>query len=464
MTLRPSLLLAPLCALAPAARVQEGVTQERVQSAFVEVRAAVESALAFAPAALELRFVEPAAVAERITAENLPMVRLRQSDPAKAEAEARSLGFALSQFAFAKYAWSTHELLVVTDRWEEQAEQLGRPEMCDDATLRAVLVHELMHARDDAEHDIASLLLRASTSDAAVAANALLEGHAQFEARRVCARAGWSAGFDTYTTAIGALPESAGELDEVSRTMLRVQSATIAAAYNQGERFVAALFEAGGAELVARAFREPPADGDTIFHPEWYLDPTKRPRVLYDAEPALDLVAARYPEETWSSQRASLQQAQVEAALALLPTETVANVVRTLRAARVIVQKPQVAPDSKMVVVALMEFEDEAAARAYLDAARRLGELKAERMKTGSLRITDRRHTELDRPAYSGYLERLHMKIGPTDVEVVALDAARGPLVAECVFSGEPIEDEALAAFAGELLDAARPIAAPAPR
>lgn len=446
-----------LLALAQVAAAQEAVTAERVRAAYADACAAVASTLAFRPEpALELRFVEPAELAARVAEENLPLVRLRQSDPARAEAEARQLGAAFAQLAFAKYAWSTRELLVLSGQWELQAERLDRPEMCDDGTLRAVLVHELVHARDDAEFGLSAVLQQADSNDATSALNALIEGHAQFLARRVCAAAGWTEGFEAFTGAIGALPESTAELDEFTRTILRVQSAALTSAYHQGERFVAALEAAGGPERVARAFREPPRDGETIAHPEWYLDPGTRPRVLYDAEPALAHFAARFPAEVWSAQRLSLAPAQIEAALALLPRETVASVVGTLRASRLISLQPSAAPGSKVVALVVMEFEGAAGAQAYLAAARELGRRKDELMKEGQVRVLGSRTTELEAPGVDGFLVRRQMKNGALTFEAITLDAARGTLVLETVFSGEAIADEAHVALVGELFERIR--------
>lgn len=452
-------------ALAPLAAGQEAITQERLRAAYADACGAVATTLAFRPEpALALCFVEPDELAACIAAENLPAVRLRQSDPARAEAEARQLGQASAQFVFAKYAWSTREVLVLCEPWELQAERLDRPEMCDDASLRAVLVHELVHARDDAEFGLAAVLERADSNDAASALNALIEGHAQFLARRVCAEAGWAAGFEAFTGAIGALPESNAALDEVTRTLLRIQSATLQGAYHQGERFVAALHAAGGAERVARAFREPPRDGETIAHPEWFLDPSTRPRVRYDPGAALDHFAARFPAEVWSAQRLALTAAQIEAALALLPKETVAHVVAGLRASRLISLQPSAEPASKMVALVVMEFEDEAGAHAYLAAARELMRKKDELMRTGPLRVLGSETSELG-GGQTGFLVRRQMKIGAIAFEAVTLDAARGPLVVETVFSGEPIEDAAHVALVGELFERVRPLAdAPAPR
>src|SRR6185295_2918456 len=158
-------------------------------------------------------------------------------------------------------------------------------------------------------------------------------------ARRVCKARGWSAGFDAYTGLIGKIPDSAKQLGEGLMTTLRARSEATLFTYRDGERFVAAL-DAAGAEAVARAFREPPRDGETILHPEWFLDPKKRPAVLYDPEPALELFIARFPNSVWTAQRQSLQSSQFESGMTSLPKEEAHALAASLRGARQVVLYP----------------------------------------------------------------------------------------------------------------------------
>jgi hypothetical protein len=288
------------------------VTETQVRAAFDEARAAVQQAgqrKALDPVP-PLTFTTAAELGKCVAAENLPLVRLRQSDPEKAAREADQLGMGFAQLAYAKYSWSTKKFLVVLESWNQQARLMDDLEFTEDEAVRAVLVHELVHALDDASYDLSACTLRCPSADAVTGFNAVLEGHAQHVARAVCAHAGWSDGFDTFTGHIGAVPSTG--VDEGLRQYLRIQSATILSAYGDGERFVAALDEHGGAELVGRAFATPP-DAETIFHPDWFIDPSTRPVSRYDPEPALDLLAARFPADAWTATRVALTPAQVSA-------------------------------------------------------------------------------------------------------------------------------------------------------
>jgi hypothetical protein len=288
--------------------------------------------------------------------------------------------------------------------------------------------------------------------DAVTGFNAVLEGHAQHVARAVCARAGWSEGFEAFSAQIGALPSG---LDEVMLQLLRVQSATLASAYHDGERFVAAIEASGGAELVARAFQAPP-DGETIFHPDWFIDPANRPVTRYDPEPALDLFNARFPAETWNSTRVSITPAQASTGLALLPEETVRRVVATLRNARALSLQPIADPTAKYVSLVVLEFDAPASAEAYLAAARELSHVKDERMKRGVNRILSSSYVSLDCEDSKGELFQKRMRSGPMEFDVFSIDLQRGPLVLETVFSNEPIERDAHVALVSQLLDSVR--------
>lgn len=438
----------------------QAVTEERLRAAYEEARAALAAEPGFAlPAEARLVLCDTATVAARIEAENLPLIRLREPDADKAAESARQVGASLAQVVFAKYAWSTRELLVVPAAWQAQAHLLDRPEMTGDAALRAVLVHELVHAWDDARVGLTAFLAGLDSNDAVLAASALIEGHAQFRARRLCERHGWSPGFEAFTSGIGQVPEGSAAMGEGMQLLLRIQGANLRSAYLDGERFVAALHAAGGDELVARAFQSPPGDAETILHPGWYLDPSTRPAVLHDPEPALDLFAERFPAAEWTANRVSLQSAQVAAGLALLPAETVQQVTAPLRAGRALSLQPSAAPESKMVVLVVLEFESEPAARAFVAAAEELGERKDEALRQGMLRITDSEREPLALPpelGITGFRQRLAMVNGTFAFEVATVDATRGRLVVELVFSGEPIEDGELAALAGKLLEAVR--------
>ncbi len=454
------LLLASPWARAEEARLE--ISRERLEAAFAEARAAVESRVeAKLDPALELKLVESDVIAEHVAAENLPAIRLRQRDEEKARAEADAAGEVLAQMALAKYAWSTRELLVVPATWESHADLLGRPQLTSDGALRAVMVHELVHALDDARFDFGQTIAKLPTLDAVLAFNAVIEGHAQHVTRAVCAKQGWNEGFDAFADSIGAIPEVPPELGELTKVLMEIASVSLTSAYEDGERFIAELERAGSRDAIVRAFREPPSEMEFILHPEWFLDPATRPKLCFDLERGLAVFAERLPADTWTTQRLTLSSAQVGVALALLPEQTVERIVDSAVTTRVLIAQPTAAPASKNVLLGVIEFRSDDEALFYAGAARELARIKAEKMKEGILSILDSKVTGIDDERARGFAQRLRVRAGLEEIDVHAVTVARGHIVSESVFSAEQIADEEHVRLAIAVLDAVRRVEEP---
>ncbi len=438
------LSLLPLTCVATVLRGQqpsyEPVTEARLQAAYVDARAACEKVLG---ARLEqlppLQLAEVDALAEVIAAENLPSVRLREPDDDKATTAAEQIGAQLAPVVYAKYAWSTRTFLVVPKTWERLARTLQRPELTADVTLRAVMVHELCHAIDDHKFDFAARLREAKTADAVTAYGAVIEGHAQLQARRVCAKSGWTDGFATLTDSVGALPAKM-MVGEAEQFLLRTRAAALAMAYVDGERFAATVLAARPETGARDIFEAPPKDAETILAPKWYLDPTSRPELLYDFEPALDALVATFDKDVWSSSRSNATGKQLAAGLTMLPKEEIDALVASLRAMRIVQLAPTAAPQSKIVILAAMEFDSEDAAARWIALSKRVSDHKDETMDKGVLRITGSKTTELTGNPLRGYLQEKQMKNGRVNFSVASIDAMQGRIVLETVFSGEPPE------------------------
>lgn len=442
------------------ATAQEGapapVTEERVTAAYADARAACKEVLGVDLDTLPpLKLVAARELGDAVAAENLPLISLRESDEAKAKVMARALGQQFAAVAYAKYAWSTKSFLVVSKNWEHSARTLRRPGLTADHTLRAVMVHELCHAIDDQKFDLGKRVLEAGDVDAAGAFNAVLEGHAQLITRRVCKVRGWSDGFDLYTGSIGTVPDGSAD-GEVLMLQLRATAAALAAAYLDGERFVAAVVEARPEKGVSDVFLSPPKDLDTILQPGWYLDPKSRPAVLFDPEPAIDAFLAKFDVDVWTATRASPTPKQLATGLTMLPKEEVEALVASIRALRFAQVVPTASPQAKVAYAIVMEFDSEQSARRWVAASDTVSKKKDESMKTGTVRIVSSSTRNLDEGPVRGVLQRKGMAAGAHEFEVVSIDAWRGRLVVETLYSGDPPPDEAHVRLVDELLSAAR--------
>ncbi|MCA8975742.1 MAG: hypothetical protein KDC98_13555 [Planctomycetes bacterium] len=433
-------LLAPIAAQKP--RLVP-VSEERLLAAYADARAACEEVLGASLDELPpLKLVEPEDVARVIANENLPAIRLRQCDEDKAEAEAAQLSRELARFVFAKYAWSTKTFLVVAATWEASASVLRRPELTTDHTLRAVMVHELCHAIDDLRFDFGRRMLATPSTDSVAAFSAVMEGHAQLAARRVCKVRGWSDGFEALTGSIGAVPAGIADSEEASAFLMRAQAAALASAYLDGERFVTTVLEARPESGRRDIFESPPLDPETILQPQWYLDPSTRPALLYELEPAIDAFVARFDPAIWSSMRGNVTGKQIATGLTMLEAEEVDAFVASLRAARMVQLAPTAAPQSKIAILIAMEFDSEDAARRWVDMSGRVSDHKDDTMDKGMIRILDSKTTQLAPPSPFGLMQQKTMRNGRLEFEVATIDAARGRVVLETIYSGDPPDVE----------------------
>lgn len=430
------------------------ITETRVQAAYADSLAACAKSFGKAlEPAVPLAFVGTKELAEVIARENLGLVKLRQPDAEKAAAEAEQLGRQLAAVAYAKYSWADGRFLVALDNWSKNVKLLDMPELASDATLRAVMVHELCHAYDDRRFSLADRLLTADTNDAVMALNAVIEGSAQLQTRKVCAQNGWAEGFAAMREAVGKVPTSVTKQGEALAMLARATASGMQFAYYDGETFVAAVVAADADNGLERSFREPPRDPETIINPAWYLDPAKRPAILYDPEPALDRLEADY-DDTWNRVRVKSTAQQLASGLTLLPKEEVEAFLPTVRNVRIVQLNPKRAPQSKAVIGAVLEFDGEASAARWIEMSDRLSKRKDEAMATGRLRIVGSSTTPLTEPDLRGYLQRKQMKLGRSEFEVASIDVQRGRIVVETILSGEPLDDEAHRKLVREMMDA----------
>jgi hypothetical protein len=149
---------------------------------------------------------------------------------------------------------------------EEKVLYIGGDDVALTDYQRITAAHELVHALQDAAHDLESMLDTPDReADAALAIRALVEGDA------VLAERIWS-----------EQHQSAAERERSREEALARSSPTFASApaylrdsiafpYVQGAAFVTTLHDLGGFDAVDQAFRTPPRSTRHILHPETYM-------------------------------------------------------------------------------------------------------------------------------------------------------------------------------------------------
>jgi len=128
--------------------------------------------------------------------------------------------------------------------------------------MQALLIHELVHAADDAKHD--AFNQTSMHYQEVFAKSAVMEGHAQWQTRRICQKIGCSTAFDdlnAYMFDTHATDDPALEYVQ-SRSFKNLEFI-----YKEGERFIETLYKRDK-NLIAKAFAQPPRDSIQIIAPE----------------------------------------------------------------------------------------------------------------------------------------------------------------------------------------------------
>jgi len=387
----------------------------------------------------EVLLSSASAIERVLNEENVQIFRNQVEDEQQADAQREQWAELLSDALLAKYAWGDDQILIAASTFESMADLLEMPGLHSRAALRAVLVHEFVHAVDERRHAFSEQFGRLVESDHILCLEAVTEGNAQRIARAICVEKGWEAGFEVFTNSIGALPADP-DRSSVETYMMGLQMVRFTTAYYDGEHFATALHAAGGDKAIARAFREPPSSPEILFHPEWFLDPASRPALTYDLDAALASVDARF-EEGWASTKLELSSAQMRQSLGLLPREDVERIVRSIKNSKAAVHVPENGDPNDMLVLGVMELGSFAQASDLFKAQERLIDAKDALFEDGPLELKERQagHARLEETQ----VYWCRKVIGPRDasldggdIETLAVVLLRGSLVLELSIVG----------------------------
>jgi len=155
------------------------------------------------------------------------------------------------------YVPEQEQLYVATGRQESNADD------------QALLAHAYAHALQDQHFDLEAMDARATTTDAALAVQALVEGDATL--LTALYRYGDLAATDWEHVAeliLHAEQPGYGEELDRSEAWARLQRFPC----QEGRQFADALFQAGGWETINQAYTDPPRSTEQVLHPERYLE------------------------------------------------------------------------------------------------------------------------------------------------------------------------------------------------
>jgi len=141
-----------------------------------------------------------------------------------------------------------------------------QPRRIQAESLLALLIHELVHAADNSQHNIHAN--RELNFRASVAQSAVFEGHAQLATRQICAQVGCLTGLKNLDTFMFEAPEPS---DPVARSLQAISRNVLEYSYVEGERFLHQLSRrSDGDKRLQNVLRQPPKDPVQILAPETY--------------------------------------------------------------------------------------------------------------------------------------------------------------------------------------------------
>lgn len=429
----------------------DDATLERIKA---EVVAAVSEHTGVSLDGLAMRVVKRSELREVLKAELEPQFDVMFESPEEASMQLNMMARVYSRALFAKYATGTDEVMISDRNFTSVARALKQPLLTSHDVVRAVLVHEAIHAADERLYKFSETLTTLKSRDEIMAFSAVMEGHAQYVARKISKAKGWTAEFEIFTQAIGERPTTGEAAVDYATNM---QVAVAAAAYYDGEKFITFLAEHGGPEAVARAFREPPAETILIEEPGWYLDPSTRPALVHDFEPVLRTFAeARDAEGDWNNQVLALTSVQIAAAFSIMPREVVQPMLKEIRQAQMLVQLATDAPPGTVMIAAgLFEASSSETARQLLELENQLMLKKDEVMNKGQVKISDAKYRDVTSGPISGTLSSKHIEAGPQQMFAQTVVLRRDLVVLELSFVGDRWDEEEVLGLGIELLQSA---------
>jgi len=437
-----------------------GLTEGELAEMGAEALALVKEGYETELESTAFRFATAEELADILTESNLGVfARTLPEGTKQEEVEAASRRFAngISGGLLAKFNFGANEVLVNLDVFFALQDEFGLEGFASYEVLEAVLVHEAVHAIDDVEFSLSKLQDLIVDTDSAQAINAVMEGHAQFRSRRVCAENGLTAAFERYSEVIAWAPEKD---DPAEALLLATQAAQMEFWYEEGERFFSAVHAVRGAEGLREVFRAPPTESVLISEPDWYLDPSTRPEADFDLEARLDVIIELMEREGRDMLKMKLLKPQVAAAFALLPELDVETVLEELDDNHVAIH--QGAED--LSSVGIFSMSSAVWSRTLFELQGELLHAKDDAMKEGSVRIVSSEYEEFQAGHefgaaivgdFEGILSKKLMDVGSIEVGVASLVAVQGRTVIEIsvMEGGEAGSQERLVFLANLLLD-----------
>ncbi|MHC4819133.1 MAG: HEAT repeat domain-containing protein, partial [Planctomycetota bacterium] len=270
----------------------------------------------------------------------------------------------MSRFLLGKVRLEADRLLVCPSTFRRVADlDPAWKDVLSQEYLDVVLLHELVHVYQQRRFNLRRFFGTPASLELIQARQCVLEGHAQYVARRAARRMGRGDAYRLFVATQTEVPP--GVEDAGTRHLMEVLQAMGSSAYVDGEKFVGAVVdELGYAKAVARIFAEPPTSLAEVSRPHDYLSP---PPVGVDVDRITVRLSRLLAERGKNPQIVAMTPGTLRVALAPSGEAAVAKALAGFRSAKIVfVQQQRVA--APLAVVSILLCTDARAAQAMYDA------------------------------------------------------------------------------------------------
>ena len=385
------------------------------------------------------RFTDPDELESILDKELVTQFAVQFSDADEAKRQRKAFAAMMSRALMAKYEFATGNVLVSPGTIAKMATLLDEPNLTSEECLQAILTHEAVHFVADQLYEFQHRIGELTSTDAILAYNAVVEGHAQFVARRVCAANGWSAGFHVFTRAIGKTPDLG---DDGMNMLARMQAASASWAYIQGEEFIGEIQAVRGNSIIERIYREPPESPAIISNPQWFLDPTTKPRVYHTIDAGLAMFADGFEDKEWTKESRTMNNAELETVMELLPEQDVARITEHLQTCKMQVLQSKNPPGERMIAAGVFACDSHHEATFLLACEERLMRKKDEAFKEGAIKVLDASYTPKNSGTIQGVFANKTVDYNGRKLPVSTLVLRQERLVLDVTFSNHEITEQ----------------------
>ena len=363
----------------------------------------------------------------------------------------------MSRALLAKYEIATHTVHLIPERLDDTKNAYlpdGSPDL---DFLRVLLAHEACHAHDWPRYGWNHEETIRKGQDALAALNAIVEGHAQYVAKRAADRLGIPDAFDRVTEAIVSVPPIE---QEALRPLVETYVATLAFAYVQGQAFVEAIAAARGPEGLEAALQKPPTTTRAIEFPAEWLAPQERGETP-DLERAVEAFRPLVGDDAWTVRTTRLLKAQLAPVSRSLPEAYREPFVQGVLDGHVLAGL--MPTEDRSVMGLLLWFRSPEGATTFLEGDRKAQEAKDAAGGVPGLAQIESSHYDDGGGrdgSLPGYVSTKVVRVGTKRIEVMTHTVALGPLVAQLLVVNSPEIDRDAQDAAMERL--ARYVGAPA--